>query len=67
MRCQDNNNQDEKSYTLKTHMERNESLIYDYDMDTETENKGTWTFAKNDNLETVEKENQKEIYCPGQE
>jgi hypothetical protein len=41
MWCQDNDNQDEKSYTLKTHMERNESLIYDYDMDAKTENKGT--------------------------
>jgi hypothetical protein len=58
MRYQDNDNKDEKSYTLKTHMERNENLIYDYDRDAEME--------KNDNLETVEKDNQKEIYCQGQ-
>ena len=38
-RCQDNDNQDEKSYSLKTHMKRNKNLIYDYDRDAEMENK----------------------------
>jgi hypothetical protein len=38
---QDNNNQDESSYSLRTHMERNENPIYEYDMDAEMESKDT--------------------------
>jgi len=55
MLCQNNDNQDEKSYSLKTHMERNKSLIYDYDRDAEMKKKDTQTYTINDNQETIEK------------
>jgi hypothetical protein len=41
-------------------MERNENLIYDYYMDAEKENRDTLKYAKNDNQETVEINNQTE-------
>jgi len=34
---QDNNNQDEKRYILKTHMERNENLTCEHDIDAKKE------------------------------
>jgi hypothetical protein len=55
MLCLDNDNQDEKSYSLKTHMERNKSLIYDYDRNAEMKNKDTQTYIINDNQETIKK------------
>ena len=50
------------TYSLKTHLERNKNLIYDYDMDAETKNKDTEMYAKNHNKENVEKDNQKKTY-----
>jgi len=46
MQNQYNYNQYERSYNLKTHMERIKNLIYDYDMNTEIENKDTQTYIK---------------------
>jgi hypothetical protein len=47
-------------YIQRTHMERNENPIYDYYMDAERENRDTQRYAKNDNQETVEINNQTE-------
>ena len=41
-------------------MERNENPIYDFYMDAERENRDTQRYAKNDNQETVEINNQTE-------
>ena len=60
MQCQDIDNQDARNYIKKTHMERNENPIYDYYMDAEKENRDTQRYAKNDNQETVEINNQTE-------
>ena len=60
MKCQGIDNQDARNYIQKTHMERNENLIYDYYMDAEKENRDTLKYAKNDNQETVEINNQTE-------
>jgi hypothetical protein len=60
MQCQDIDNQDVRNYIQKTHMERNENPIYDYYMDAEKKNKDTQRYAKNDNQETVEINNQTE-------
>jgi hypothetical protein len=43
-------------------MKRNKNLIYDYDMGAETENRDIQKYIKNDNPETVETDNQKEIF-----
>ena len=60
MQCQDIDNQDARNYIQRTHMEMNENPIYDYYMDVEKENKDTQRYAKNDNQETVEINNQTE-------
>ena len=60
MQCQDINNQDVRNYIQKTHMERGKNPIYDYFMDAEKENRNTQRYAKNDNQETVEINNQTE-------
>ena len=41
MLSQDNDNQEEKSYILRTHVERNENLTYVHDMDAKKKNKDT--------------------------
>jgi hypothetical protein len=38
---QDNDNQDKRSYTLRTHMEMNENPTYEHGMDAKGENKDT--------------------------
>jgi hypothetical protein len=38
---QNNDNQDERSYNLKIHMERNENPTYMHDMNTKTKSKNT--------------------------
>jgi hypothetical protein len=54
------------SYTQKTHMERNENPIYDYDRGAETESKDIQKYAKNDNPKIVETDNRKKICLRGQ-
>jgi hypothetical protein len=46
---QDNDNQDEMSYTLRTHMKRNRNPICDYDMDAKRENKDIQKYVENYN------------------
>jgi len=46
---QDNNNQDEKRYILKTHMERNENLTCEHDIDAKKKNKDTQKYIENYN------------------
>ena len=41
MLSQDNDNQEEKSNILRTHVERNENLTYVHDMDAKKKNKDT--------------------------
>jgi hypothetical protein len=60
MQYQNIDNQDVRNYIQKTHMERNKNPIYDYYMDAEKENRDTQKYAKNDNQETVEINNQTE-------
>jgi hypothetical protein len=36
---QDNNNQDERNYILRTHIEMNENPTYEHDIDTKKKNK----------------------------
>ena len=64
---QDNDNQDEMSYTLRTHMKRNGNPICDYDMDAKRENKDTQKYAKNYNQKYDETNTQTEIYFEEQE
>jgi hypothetical protein len=64
---QDNNNQDEMSYILRTHMEKNGNPIYEHGMDAKRENKGTQKYAKNYNQEYDETYTQTEIYFGEQE
>jgi hypothetical protein len=42
---QDNDNQDEMSYILRTHMVKNRNPIYEHGMDTRRENKDTQKYA----------------------
>jgi len=44
---QDSDNQDEMSYTLRTHMERNENPICEHDKDAKGENKDTQKYVEN--------------------
>jgi hypothetical protein len=44
---QDNDNQDEMNYTLRTHMERNGNPICEHDMDAKRRNKDTQKVAEN--------------------
>jgi len=64
---QDNDNKDEMSYTLRTHMERNENLIYEYDIDAKRGNKNTQKHVENYNKEYDETDTQMEIYFGEQE
>jgi hypothetical protein len=59
---QDNDNQDEMSYILKTHTEKNKNPICEHGMDAKRENKGTQKYAKNYNQEYDETDTQTEIY-----
>ena len=51
---------DGRNYIQRTHMDRNENLIYDYYMDAEKENRDTQKYAENDNQEIGEINNQTE-------
>ena len=64
---QDNDNQDEMSYILRTHMENNRNPICEHGMDPERENKDTQKYAKNSNKEYDEIDTQTEIYFKEQE
>jgi hypothetical protein len=59
---QDNDNQDEMSYTLRTKMGRNENPICEHDMDAKGENKDTQKYTENYNQEYDETDTQMEIY-----
>jgi hypothetical protein len=48
---QDNDNQDEMSYILRTHMVKNGNPICEHGMDTRRENKDTQKYAENYNQE----------------
>jgi len=48
---QDSDNQDKKSYNLRTHMEINENPIYKHDMNTKMESKDTQKYVENHNQE----------------
>jgi hypothetical protein len=67
MQCQNIDNQGARNCNQRTHMERNENPIYDYYMDVEKESRDTQKYAKNDNQETVETNNQTEIDGQDQE
>jgi len=64
---QDNDNQDEMSYILRTHMVKNGNPIYEHGMDTRRENKDTQKYAENYNKEYDETDTQTEIYFEEQE
>ena len=64
---QDTDNQDETSYSLKTHKEKTENLIYEHDMDVKMENKDTQKCVENYNQECDETDTQKEIDFEEQE
>ena len=51
----------------KTHVEKTENPIFYYYMDTKKKNRDIQKYAKNDNQETVETNNQKEIDLKEQE
>jgi hypothetical protein len=48
---QDSDNQDEKSYNLRTHMEMNENPIYKHDMNAKMKSKDTQKYVENHNQE----------------
>ena len=62
MQCHDIDNQGKRSCNQKTHMKRNENLIYDCYWDTKRKSRDTQKYVKNDNQETVEIDNQTGIY-----
>jgi hypothetical protein len=64
---QDNDNQDDMSYILRTHMERTENLIYEHDIDSKRENKDTQKYIENYNQEYDKTDTQMEIYYEEQE
>jgi hypothetical protein len=64
---EDNDNQDEMSYILRTHMENNENPICELGMDAKRENKGTQKYAENYNQEYDETNTQTKIYLGEQE
>jgi hypothetical protein len=64
---QDNDNQDEMSYTLRTHMERNKNLICEHDIDAKRGNKDTQKYVENYNQEYDKTNTQMEIYFGEQE
>ena len=67
IQCQNIDNQDERNCSQKTHMEKTENPIYDYYRDTKKENRDIQKYAKNDNQEIVETNNQMEIDYQEQE
>jgi len=64
---QDNDNQDEMSYILRTHMKKNGHPICEHGMDAKRENKGTQKYTKNYNQEYNETNTQTKIYFGEQE
>jgi hypothetical protein len=64
---QDNDNQDDMSYILRTHMERTGNLIYEHDIDSKRENKDTQKYIENYNQEYDKTDTQMEIYYEEQE
>jgi hypothetical protein len=64
---QDNNNQDEKNYILRTHVERNENPTYEHDMDVKMENKDTQRYARSYNYKYDETDTKTKIYFREQE
>jgi len=52
---QDNDNQDERSYSLRTHMERNKNPTYEHDMETDMKSKDTLMYVENQIKSTVKK------------
>jgi len=64
---QDNDNQVEMSYTLRTHMEKNENLICEHDIDAKGGNIDTQKYVENYNQEYDETDTQMEIYFREQE
>ena len=59
---QDIDNQDETSYSLKTHKEKTENLIYEHDIDVKMENKDTQMSVESYNQECDETDTHEEIY-----
>jgi hypothetical protein len=53
---QDSDNQDEKSYNLKTHIDMNKNPTYEHDIDTKMERKYTQKYAGNHDKEYDEKD-----------
>ena len=64
---QDNDNQDEMSYNLKTHKEKTRNLICEHDMDAKRGNKDTQKYVGSYNQEGDEIDTQTEIYFGEQE
>jgi len=58
IQCQNIDNQGESNCSKKTHMEKTENPIYDYYRDAKKENIDIQKYAKNDNQETFETNNQ---------
>jgi hypothetical protein len=48
---QDNDNQDERNYTLRTHIEMNRNPTYEHGMDIKKENRDTQKYIENHNQE----------------
>jgi hypothetical protein len=46
---QDNDNQDERNYTLRTHIEMNRNPTYEHGMDIKKENRDTQKYIENHN------------------
>ena len=59
---QDNDNQDEMSYSLKTHKEKSRNLIYEHDMDAKRGNKDTQKYVGSYNQECDETDTHTEMY-----
>jgi hypothetical protein len=64
---QGNNNQDEMSYNLRTHMVKNGNPICEHGMDARKENKDTQKYAESYNQEYNKTNTQMEIYFEEQE
>jgi len=59
---QDNDNQDEMSYILRTHMVKNINPICEHGMDARKENKDTQKYAENYNQEYDETHSNKDLF-----
>ena len=64
---QDNDNQGERNYFLRTHMEMNKNPTYEHDMDVKKKSKDTQKYIEKHNQEYDETDTQTEIYYGGQE